>query len=175
MAVPYSAPRGYGAALKLYPYLGIQEYLHLSVPSDNDYSAHMLRVERMNAKQRMREAFDGDLILLGPDIFYIANAMGSDPLTSRMEDTAFARFYQEHNATFRLVYDRDMRAEDFCLLTARELLDPVMRMHVDNGARFIRENGKIAAGFEGSRPEDGAAAGYNIVLSYGYHQLFGHF
>ena len=48
-------------------------------------------------------------------------------------------------------------------------------MHIENGARFIRaKDGTIDCVFEGSRPEDAAAAGYNVLLTYGYHPLLGH-
>jgi hypothetical protein len=76
---------------------------------------------------------------------------------------------------FEDIYNRQMAIEDFCVLTGRSLIDPVIGMHLGNGARFLRDrNNHVDAVFPDSRPEDRTSLGYNIVLTYTYHQLFGH-
>jgi GNAT superfamily N-acetyltransferase len=178
IAVPYSAPRGFGSARKRCPSLGIRDYLHLTKSSGTDYESFRERTARMNALGRAGAAFAGGGGLIrepSRSIFEEYRDMGDDALDCPRGRTAFDRFMERDGGDLAGTYGRDMTVEDFCLLSGRRLMDPVMRMHVENGARFIRDReGRITAVFARSRPKDGAACGYNIALTYGYHRLFGH-
>ena len=90
--------------------------------------------------------------------------------------TAYGVFIDNEAKNLERKFKRKMTIEDFVILSGRKMFDPVMHMHVVNGARFIRNPfGEITGIFENSRAEDGASMGYNILLSYNYHPLFGHF
>ncbi|HSB47131.1 MAG TPA: hypothetical protein VLD37_03890 [Candidatus Bilamarchaeum sp.] len=177
IAVPYSAPRGFAQALARNPGLSLETYLHMTVPGAG-YDEHAARVGRLNMMPRITRAFGngtGSSLMLARDALYNEyQAMGRDGPDTGQKDLAFSRFLETDGYSFFRAYGRYPHVEDFCLLTGRKLLDPVMRMHVENGARFIRDaNGRITAAFGNSRPEDTAAAGYNVLLTYGYHPLLG--
>lgn len=172
IAVPYSAPRGFGAARAAEPGLAIMDYLHRTLPSDQPYERHLEKLERLSG--RAGRAFADGFGMPRPteDRFRFYNSMPPDRAG---EPTAFSLFSMADAPQLRRAYGREMTIEDFCVLSGRRHVDPTMRMHIENGARFLRdEDGRIGAVFEGSRPEDRAAAGYNIALSYWYHPLLGH-
>ncbi len=171
-AVPYSAPRGFGAARMDEPGLAIMDYLHRTLPSDQPYLRHLERMQRL--EKRVGAAFADGFGMPRPteDRYRFYNSMPPD---RSGEATAFSLFSSTDGPQLRRMYGREMTVEDFCILSGRRHADPTMRMHIENGARFLRDQwGRITSVFEGSRPEDKAAAGYNIALSYGYHPLFGH-
>jgi GNAT superfamily N-acetyltransferase len=178
IAVPYSAPRGFGAARKANPELDIITYLHMTGPSDESYDEHMLKIDLLNEMPRILRAFrplkGGEAIrAVTKDIYDAYQAIGPDSFSDPRK-TAYAAFLAEDGEGFRKIYGRTPTIEDFCMLSGRKLRDPVMRMHVENGARFIRNgSGRLTSIFEDSRPEDSAALGYNILLTYGYHPLLG--
>jgi GNAT superfamily N-acetyltransferase len=179
IAVPYSAPRGFSAALEKNPCLDIETYLHMTIPSAMNYDEHIARVQRLSVAGRISRAFKegrraGAIREVTEKLYYEYQEMGTDQPVTRRRDVAFFRFFAKDGETFFDTYGRYPLIEDFCLMTGRKLVDPVMRMHVDNGARFIRDRyANITAAFRGSRPEDTAAAGYNVLLTYGYHPLLG--
>lgn len=179
LAVPYSAPRGFASAREKNPSLEIVPYLHMSVPSGMTYDEHIARVRRINHVGRIARAFrmrDGvaGVMEVTGDLYREYQEMGRDRPDTPWERLAYFRFFARDGEQFFKVYGRYPLMEDFCLLTGRKPLDSVMRMHVDNGARFIRDGSASLSGvFEGSRPEDKAALGYNVLLTYGYHPLLG--
>ena len=177
--MPYSAPRGLSAARELNPRLDIETYLHMTVPSGIPYEEHLARVRRINSIGRISRAFKRSsgscgLMEVTGSIYAELQAAGPDsPLMNRSE-MAYFRFFGREGEAFFNAYGRYPLIEDFCLLSGRKMLDPVMRMHVDNGARFVRdESARLSAVFADSRPEDTAALGYNVLLTYGYHPLLG--
>ncbi len=174
-ATPYSAPRGLGAARKVNPALSLRDYLHMSRPSGITYAEHLARLERMSSIPRMLPAFgtdSGRMPAVSKGIFGRCQSLPADRFDS--DDVAFARFVQADGPELEAALGRPVTIEDFCILGGRKHVDPTMRMHIENGARFIRKDGRITAAFEGSRPEDRAADGCNVVLSYGYDPAFGH-
>ncbi|MFN7990761.1 MAG: hypothetical protein U0R44_01245 [Candidatus Micrarchaeia archaeon] len=181
IAAPYSAPRGFGTARAMNPQLDIHTYLHMTVPSALDYEAHLDRIDRMNRLARVRAAFrtkrspEGAIKAPISPIFYHYREMGEDRLDMAVAETAFGRFASTDGLIIADILGRTPTVEDFCVFSGRKMMDPVMRMHVENGARFIRgPDGSLAAVFADSRPEDTAAAGYNVVLTYAYRKGFGH-
>ncbi len=178
--MPYSAPRGFGSALEANPSLEIVDYLHMTRPTRSGFSAYLMKMR--NRIPKVQDAFlirkSGKpmrRVDLHEDIFESYNDIAKDnPLMGR-QDTAFWRFKKNDARKFEDLYGRSMEIEDFCVLTGRSLLDPVIGMHMSNGARFLREqSGRISHIFPNSRPEDYKAAGYNIVVTYTYHTLYGH-
>jgi hypothetical protein len=166
---PYSAPRGFAKARRTNPNLSIQDYLHMTRPTRRNYSSYWAKAEPIIP--RLRPAF-GEHVLSGY-LFEKYQHLAHDP--PKLGAAAFKKFMQEDAQEFHNEYGRTPTIEDFCIQTGRVLLDPVIGLHVSNGARFIRDqNGEITAIFEDSRPEDSASLGYNIVLSYVYHNILGH-
>ncbi len=173
IAVPYSAPRGFGAARLAEPGLAMMDYLHRTLPSDQPHLSYLEKLQRL--ERRAGAAFADGFGMPRPteDRYRFYNSMPPDRAG---EPTAFSVFSSTDGPQLRKMYGREMTIEDFCILSGRRHADPTMRMHIENGARFLRDGGGgITSVFEGSRPEDRAAAGYNIALSYGYHPLFGHY
>lgn len=179
IAVPYSAPRGFASALEKNPGLDLETYLHMTVPSGIGFDDHIARIRRLNTVARINRAFRdgkraGSIREVTEKLYYEYQEMGTDHPGTRRRDVAYFRFLEKDGGTFFDNYGRIPLIEDFCLITGRKLLDPVMRMHVENGARFIRDaQANITAAFSGSRPEDTAAKGHNVLLTYGYHPLLG--
>jgi len=181
IAAPYSAPRGYGSALERNPDLDIIDYLHMSKPMSRSmrmseaYKAHRIRIEALNASpHRIGDAFHGGIELLDFASFEFYQSFGPDPTSTAMDGGIFARFLERDGNRLFKRYNRAMEIEDFCILTGRKLRDPVLGMHLHLGARFIRdEDGGLSAIFPGSRPEDTLAAGYNVIMTYGYNPLLG--
>ncbi|MEW6035818.1 MAG: hypothetical protein AB1529_04355 [Candidatus Micrarchaeota archaeon] len=171
IAAPYSAPRGFGRALEANPALDITTYLHMTKPAQALKREHAWSL--LSAKKAFGISGLSAELMAGVRADY--QSLGPDSLHASIEETAFGIFMARDAGRFEEVFGRQMTLEDFCLLGGRRPIDPVMRLHIENGARFIRDDaGRIGAIFPGSRPEDAAAAGYNIVLSYGYSRLFGH-
>ncbi len=189
LAMPYSAPRGFGNARAENHELDIITYLHMTCPS-MDYGGYAQRVEKLNEKTRVKRGFTtswnprGQLLTATEERFNIYNGpvqagiaeYPEDHPAMSFEQTAYARFLHTSDAEFlQEKYGRRLTVEDFCLLTGRGLIDPAARLHVNNGARFVRGgDGKITGVFRDSRPEDKASCGYNMVLSYDYHSALGH-
>jgi hypothetical protein len=178
--VPYSAPRGFAKAKGKNPLLQMDDYLHMTKPLrlhdgmslSESFWDYFGRVGVIS--DRLEKIFDGKTIF-STEIFEKYQSMPIDSLDSKREDLAFEIFKRSDAITYSQKYGREMTIEDFCIFSGRPLIDPVIGMHVGNGARFIRDkDGKIIAVFKDSRPEDLAACGYNILLSYTYHPLFGH-
>lgn len=181
IAVPYSAPRGFGNARMLNPDLDIITYLHMTNASDTSYESFVQRIAKLESQRRIRSAFPnrdrGVGMIRKPveSIFNYYRDLGDDCIDRPFDKTAYSKFLVDDGKILSEIYGREMTIEDFCLLSGRKHIDPTMRMHIENGARFIRDNnGLITAVFENSRVEDIAAAGYNVILSYGYNKLFGH-
>jgi hypothetical protein len=178
-AVPYSAPRGYGAALGQCPSLDLISYLHHTYPTGSPYEKNIERIERLNRTPRVARAFRlpsgiGSIRQLSRELYDLCQGWGPDASDARLGQTAFSRFLSEYGEEFRLIYGRYALIEDFCLVSGRKPRDPTMRMHVENGARFVRDaDGNLSGIFGDSRREDYAAAGYNMLLTYGYHSLLG--
>lgn len=169
---PYSAPRGFARARKKNPGLDIIGYLHMTKPAQMGWEAHFAKISAIIP--RIAKAFRWQSVI---DLKRFIKYQGykADSMDAMPEETAYRRFMQDEGKSLSGAYGRALTIEDFCILTGRVLADPVIGMHVQNGARFIRDSqGEITAVFPDSRPEDPASLGYNIVLSYGYHQLFGH-
>ncbi len=188
IAMPYSAPRGFQEAREINPDLSILTYLHMTSPA-GDYDRYMERMARLNRKTRVRKGFAtstnsrGQVLMASEERFNIYNDLNpdirdypEDQPTITFEQTAYSRFLSTDDAKFlQDKYGRLLTIEDFCLLTGRSLIDPAARLHVNNGARFIRGTDRRIVGvFRDSRPEDKASCGYNMVLSYGYHPSLGH-
>jgi hypothetical protein len=169
---PYSAPRGFARARKKNPDLSMFHYLHMTKPtglSVEEYIAKYVALSPTTAS-----AFNGDFSLIRK-LYDKYQKLQADSPTMAIEETAFWKFMEEDGLQFFKKFGRNATIEDFCILSGRVLLDPVIGMHVSNGARFIRdEDAKMAGIFENSRPEDPTSLGYNIVLSYTYHELLGH-
>ncbi|MEW6721838.1 MAG: hypothetical protein AB1324_01095 [Candidatus Micrarchaeota archaeon] len=179
-AVPYSAPRGFGSARRRLPELGIYDYLHMTKASPAGYEDYASRLDALAAHARIAAAFSNGVPrvprAVSRSMFGRYQKLGDDPLDAQPGATAFARFLLEDAPALAQIYGRQMTIEDFVILSGRKMRDPVIGMHVENGARFIRDaKGGISAVFPESRPDDGAAAGYNIALTYACHPLFGHF
>jgi hypothetical protein len=179
--MPYSAPRGLAAAKAINPDLDIMDYLHMTRRTSRPFPSYEKKMKGRVGK--VHDAFivgvlDGEpkrSLILSDELFNKYNAMETDSLFASMEETAFWMFLQSDAREYEDIYRRPMTIEDFCVLTGRSLLDPVIGMHMSNGARFLRsDSGAIEAVFPDSRPEDRTALGYNIVLTYTYHELLGH-
>jgi len=177
---PYSAPRELAKARRQNPDLDIQDYLMMTLQTPNKknidpvilhakYLGHILAIS-----DRLSKAFSGGSIS-PKEIFNKYHSMPSDTPCTPIGKRAFDAFLSSESQALEEQYGRKITIEDFCLMTGRPLLDPIIGMHVANGARFIRdEKGGIIAVFKDSRPEDLAADGYNIVLSYSYRPHLGH-
>lgn len=177
-AVPYSRPSGFSKIKEENPDLDIRTYLHLTRPSKVVHKKHVNRLEELSGKShRIAMAFPGMLGAHHTEARYNYYQEQEDNPKSRIDETLFAQFLREDaekNIGLR-EYGRKLTIEDFCILFGRKMLDPIMNMHIQNGARFIRnQKGEIIAIFENSRPEDVCALGYNIALSYTYKLEFGH-
>ena len=169
---PYSAPRGFSRARIRNPDLDILHYLHMTKPINREYESYLGKMIAIS--RRLCPAFSGETGL-SKRLFTKYQQIKADSPSTLKNETAYFRFLAEDGVDFHSQYGRMPTIEDFCIQSGRILLDPVIGMHVHNGARFIRgEEGKITAVFPDSRPEDQTALGYNIVLSYGYHKLLGH-
>jgi hypothetical protein len=169
---PYSAPRGFARARMKNPDLEMYDYLHMTKPSRISWESHFAKLGAISP--RLNPAFNGETIF-DINLFTKYQQIGKDDLNCSFYKTAFWKFLLTDAKKLEEKYGRTMTIEDFCILSGRVLLDPVIGMHVSNGARFIRnEQGHITAVFPGSRPEDPTALGFNIVLAYGFHPLLGH-
>ncbi len=179
VATPYSAPRGLGAARRENPSLALVDYLHMTMPSGSTYAAHLGRLERMLSVPRMIRPYlmsggRHGLWTASKELFGRCQEMGPDTPSTSPDRRAFGRFLETDAAALEDALARPVTIEDFCILGGRKHVDPTMRMHIENGARFIRKDGRITAAFERSRPEDRAADGCNVVLSYAFDAAFGH-
>ncbi|MFH0885046.1 MAG: hypothetical protein V1861_05030 [Candidatus Micrarchaeota archaeon] len=172
-AVPYSAPRGFAKARAGNPRLDIIDYLHLTLPPAHSFDEHIARISRLNLSQnRICRAFSGVIPAPHREMFEYYRQLGPDEANMPAETYAFRKFLKQDALVFGMMQDRQMTVEDFCILTGRRLLDPVMRLHVENGARYIRnDDGELSAVFADSRPEDRSSLGYNVLLSYDYNPL----
>jgi GNAT superfamily N-acetyltransferase len=167
--VPYSAPRGYARALIRNPGLDVIDYLHMSAPPECGYEAHAARLMELG-KHRISSAFSGTVPLISREQFELQKAIGIDQ--PGLGAFAFREFSESSSRAAARLICREPVFEDFCALTGRKPVDPVMRLHIENGARFIRDGkGRMSAIFRDSRPEDTAAAGYNVLLTYDYNPL----
>ncbi len=180
IAAPYTAPRGFARAREACPGLDIIDYLHLTVPSgryetdpETSFLRHLAKISVM--RTRLAPVF-GEEPLASREMFDKYNSLGEDSPAAGAGRTAYSAFLGSDDcADFISRFRRIPTIEDFTMLTGRALMDPVIGMHVGNGARFIRnDEGGITAVFADSRPEDRASLGYNVVVSYGYHPLLGH-
>jgi|GEM_PF-6193338 len=172
VAAPYSAPRGFARAKEKNPGLAVMDYLHMTKPLRVPFEEYLAKIAVI--MNRLAPAFGGRAVLERETYGRYQN-MPADDIHASRENTAFGFFSKFSAAAYSWKHGREMTVEDFCIITGRQLLDPVIGMHISNGARFIRdESGNIAAVFANSRPEDAAALGYNIILSYHYHPLLGH-
>jgi len=168
---PYSAPRGFARARIRNPELRIADYLHMTKPIGMDYLSYVAKIAAISP--RICHAFNGEAPL-SRELFEKYQMMEADSVSEPIEATAFWRFMQEDGSDFIRKFGRSPTIEDICFFSGRVLLDPVIRMHVSNGARMLWNGGQMAGIFENSRPEDPTSLGYNIVLSYGYHEILGH-
>jgi hypothetical protein len=183
---PYSAPRGYRWAKEENDGLDLITYLHMTKKNKMPFEDYREKMSERLARVApallwkdqhgllRKPRFVDDVV--GSDLYKEYNIdVPTDPFTASFEETAFARFRREYGELFRQTCGRDIMIEDFCALSGRTPRDFVMAMHIRNGARFPRDGkGDIAGIIRDSRPEDTAALGYNIILSYVYHQLLGH-
>jgi hypothetical protein len=168
---PYSAPRGFAKARLINPKLDISHYLHMTKPISRSYESYMSKIIAISP--RICAAFRGESGL-SKKMFEKYQRIKSDSPSMSIEETAFWKFMNHDGLEFYRQYGRIPTIEDFAITCGRILLDPVIRMHVQNGARFLRNERQMAGIFRDSRPEDVAAMGYNIVLSYVYHPFLGH-
>ncbi|MEK6982404.1 MAG: hypothetical protein AABX38_05725 [Candidatus Micrarchaeota archaeon] len=178
IAVPYSRPSKFREAREQNPNLDMKTYLHLTRPTKGlGHTTHLRNLEEASRTgHRTRQALTG-FAWTPSEQEYLRYALMMDNYNTSLEQTAFAQFVRELSTKFEANenYARRPTIEDFCILFRRKLIDPVMNMHVQNGARFIRDQkGEIIAIFENSRPEDTDALGHNIILSYDYRFEFGH-
>ena len=172
VAAPYSAPRRFRKARDKNPHLGIMDYLHMTTPQDISYEEFL--VKSVVLMPKLTKLYGGR-IEHSREVFDKYRNMDRDPVKAKPEETAYMQFLNNEGINLSRKYGRQMTIEDFCIISGRTLVDPVIGMHVSNGARFIRNSkGEIIAVFSESRPEDLAAFGYNIVLSYTYNPMFGH-
>ncbi len=181
LIVPYSAPRGFGAYLKRHPHTKIQDYLHITrkrrkisatgkaerrALERQAYRDYCKKIERFNKTDNARglnqKLSPLSLYMFRHEAYYV-DAGGN----------AYDSFRERHATWFFETYGRQMTIADYMRLSGRDHMDPVMNMHIQLGADFIyKGDGSIACVFEGSRPEDISAAGYNILLTYSYNPEF---
>lgn len=159
VAAPFSAPRGFGAFLKKHPGVPIQEYLEWTRPVELVSGSYLGRLDHFNQRKLTHSTYTRPLNLLPDDI--------SKPEQAKERGReAYLRFKTLHGAWFRDNYGRELTVVDYVRLTGRRHIDPVLDIHIQNGADFIYDNGQITCIFPNSRPEDVQAAGYNIVMVY---------
>ena len=176
VVVPYSAPRGLAEFISKHPGIifdDLATYLHLTKPPTVDYGGYLARLNRFNTGKGSR-FYRIPLTALREDEFsrfnseetYTVSNGTNSTSTVTIPTTGFGKSYRVLNEGFRAVHGRPLTVEDFVVLTGRSLIDPVMDMHVRNGARFLRlENGRIYA-FQESRLEDLQSGGWNVPLTY---------
>jgi GNAT superfamily N-acetyltransferase len=171
-AVPYSAPRGFAKARAENPLLDIMDYLNLTLPPTLPFDEHASRICNLNRSgARLCCAFGGVIPVPGREMFEYYSQLGPDDAKMPAE-SAFREFLRHDALVFEVMQGRRMTVEDFCILMGRRLRDPVMRLHIENGARYIRNDDvALSAVFADSRPEDRASLGYNVLLSYNYNPL----
>lgn len=180
-ALPYSAPRFLGKVRGFIPDLDIQKYLHLSKGAPNfPYAKYCAKLASLGEFDHIRRAFkspnnpSGKINPLSQDVFDEYSSLGGR--TVAFEDpfcSAFTKFNAVFGPAFDLAYGRKLTIEDFLLLTGRRSFDPVMDMHIQHGARFLRQNGSIVV-VENSRPLDLDSCGFNVPLVYDFNSNFGH-
>ncbi len=185
---PYSAPRGYALQKKVLEQTGVplvmNDYLHFTRPREGKggrlitYEQYLQRVERLARKPLIQALYRDGFEPLAIQDFKaeIGKLESRAPIAADenglTRETLFSEFKREYGRWFREKHGRGMTVEDYCWLTGRKLADPVLGLHVDNGAAYIRDaQGRIACVFEGSRPEDVVSDGYNVVLTYGFDPL----
>ena len=167
VAAPFTAPRGFGRFLRRNKEVTIEQYLEMtSVDTEVDLDEYRRYLSRLNEKRIVRETYGR---LLEP--------LDEQQLRKELEKEAgleaFRSFKRENNGWFKETYGREMTVVDYIRLTMRRHEDGVLSMHIQNGADFIYEDGRIVGILPGSRPEDPTCAGVNIVMTYGAHPLLG--
>ena len=175
IAVAYSSPRGFASAREQNQNLSIVDYLHMTEPPSLSYAVYTKKLQRLNTIQHsMTRAFRPSIPIIAENLYDYYQRLKKDSFHSSLENTVFMEFLRTQISFAKMCRSR-ITVEDFCIITGRRLVDPVMRMHVENGARFIRDKQGNIAAFENSRPEDTASVGYNVLLTYGYHPLLVNF
>lgn len=180
-ALPYSAPRSFRRVRDFVPNLDIQKYLHLSkAASKLTYDKYCAKLASLSAFDHIRRAFtsqnnpNGKINPLTEDAFDEYSSSGCKiPTFEDPSAPLFLKFNMVFGPAFGFAYGRKLTIEDFLLLTGRRSFDPVMDMHIQHGARFLRRNGSIVV-VENSRPLDLDSCGYNVPLVYDFDSVFGH-
>ncbi|MBI5227503.1 hypothetical protein HY988_02840 [Candidatus Micrarchaeota archaeon] len=180
LAVPYSAPRGYGRVRALNPHLSLESYLNMTRPilksnKPLSYDDHKRNIEALNGQgHRQVIPFRGQIPVIDEDTFALYQQLEHDsPLVDFTYPHAFETFVVFEAPRFEDHFGRAMTMEDMCVLTGRRPYDPTMSLHITNGARYVRDgNGEVVA-FADSRPDDLLSFGYNVLLTYTYHPALG--
>ena len=174
-AVPYSAPRGYGKVKRINPALSIDSYLNMTRPTSLAYSDHVKRTEQLNrSDHRLARPFRFQIPTIDGETYAYYQDLSPDSAgIDYIYPHAFDDFLMYESPRFEDDFGRRMTVEDMCTITGRTPFDLTMRMHINNGARYIRDkNGEVVA-FANSRPDDPASFGYNVLLTYHYHPGLG--
>lgn len=180
IAAPFSAPRGFGVFHKTHPDVPIQDYLEetwsvpsapplgdprLVMPAPPDYPKYLEHLAFLNARRIVQATYGKPLDPMDQYLFEIEQKKPAGR-------EAFLEFKERFGQRFKHVYGRAPTIVDYIRYSGRMHIDPVMEMHIKNGADFLyTPDGRIACIFENGRPEDVMAAGYNIVLTYQPHPL----
>ena len=168
VAAPYSAPRDYGAYLKRHPGTTIEGYLQCTKPGKGSYRDYQRHVAALNRRELVRATY-------GRPLEPLPKAEWERIHEEETGDRAYRRFRNICSEWFQKRYGWEPTVVDYIRLSGRRHYDRTMNLHIGNGADFLYDDrGNITAVFPNSRPEDVQAAGYNIVLVYNPHPLFGH-
>ncbi len=169
-AVPYSAPRGFGAYRRRFPEIEIMTYLHTTKPvKDHDLAKsserYMKRLAELNEADTTK-VYSKKLEPLSFELF-CAEAYAPEGFS------AYSEFRSRYGNWFKQQYGHELTIVDYIRLSGRQHVDPVMNMHIQFGADFIYDqSGRITCVFRNSRPEDVSADGYNVVLTYHHRSIF---
>lgn len=170
-AVPYSAPRGFGAYRKRFPEVEIMTYLHITKPAKTDDSMAEMYRRYTQALERFNNANTARIYTqrLKP----IDTTLFTTEAFAPEGFSAYSEFKFRHGSWFRAQYGREPTVVDYIRITGRQHVDPVMNMHIQFGADFIYDrDGRITCVFEDSRSEDVMAGGYNVALTYHHRNIF---
>ncbi|MEM3031078.1 MAG: hypothetical protein QXH27_05060 [Candidatus Micrarchaeia archaeon] len=179
LAVPYSAPRGFGLYRLAHPNAKIEDYLIITRPprKSDAYTDYCARLKELNrTRQRLfRATYGGGLHPLSHEEWLKEAFIDAEQIVAGRKPSrdAFVSFFERRGRWFEETYGKPPTVVDYIRLTGRRHIDPVLDFHIQNGADFIYDaKGNVAGIFADSRPEDIFAAGYNICLTYSASPLF---
>ena len=163
--MPLSAPRGFGAFRRTHPDVSLEEYRLWTCPVPQPEDTVAIR-------QRLHRLQDGNPLTnatyrapLRPIPAYIRDIL---PFSAWGAGVGPYRwFVGMYGSTFNASYGRYPTVVDFIRLTGRRHMDPVLDMHLQNGADFATDERRSIPEIRArSRPDDVQAAGFNILLTY---------